>query len=98
MNKAYSLKMLTNVGVIVPKSEKQGEYTLYMLCSKGGDYGMSNNTMCDYIIEKYREGVTHDNIVACHNLLSCCIYTAIVSPIFGTALHPAIFCFAVFIT
>ena len=44
---------------------------------------MSKNTMCDYIIEKYREGVTHDNIVACHNLLSCCIYTAIVSPIFG---------------
>ena len=33
-----------------------------------------------------REGLTHGIIVVCHNLLSCGIYTALVSLVFGTAI------------
>ena len=64
------------------------------ICSKTGDEGniyvarqgmraCNNNNMRNPSLHLFYYGVTHVIIVACPQSLSCCIYTALVSPLFG---------------
>ena len=57
-------------------------------------YGVSS--LCMYV---FRYGVMHGNTVVCHHILSCCIYTVLVSLIFGNAI-PTSFnkCFTTLVT
>ena len=67
------------------------------ICSKTGDEGSihatrkgmrayNNNNMCGPSLHLFYCEVTHVIIVACPHPLSCCIYTALVSLLFGTVI------------
>ena len=84
--------MLKDVRMTVPKRRETSACNIYAarqgmkyICSKAAS-GCNNNNMRSPSLHLFYYGVTHVIIVACPHTLSCCIYTALVSLLFGAVI------------